>query len=351
MLQSLPQELRLMIYERLFTSTTIRFKAPTIGPELPAPRSTNPLGLLRTCQTIYQDTTPIWHGMITLRFDNTACFLDILEPLSRSTLEQLRRVMVDRAHPICLLHLPKKRQFRHWPMHDGLIFLPGLQLDQLIIGDCLHHPELYDEPAWQEFGSDWEADRSSYNFIQSLLGRSNGWKEVRFVSPTASLLTWQSASDESNAINDWKLARWLQPRRWRKDLDERDGKESRPEVGLYRSGPDRSRLGSLPDLIEAAALGPEDSSTPWSGYEQRYGSPLGRGLDEPQGGIDVDTGSDPAALVIVRRGSHAEYVQPEGAQSTLQDFVRQSTGTDGTWRDAREAGLVWDPRQDMTACI
>ncbi len=140
----LPCEIRLQIYVHLFSSTVLHFTAPVFGPQLPQLPS-HALAILLTSRTIYSESNTLWSSLCTLRFSHTPRFLDVLTPLPRAKLSLFRRIIVEKAHPVCLL-MPAGDQFNPWPFHEVLALLPGLHLDQLIVGDCWHDPEHEGEP-------------------------------------------------------------------------------------------------------------------------------------------------------------------------------------------------------------
>lgn len=76
------------------------------------------------------------------------------------------------------------------------INLPGLQLGGLTIGDCWHRPELKDDLGWQKSGREYAADCASYELIEGFARFSDGWQELRYVSPTTGMLDFASGKSE-----------------------------------------------------------------------------------------------------------------------------------------------------------
>ncbi len=333
----LPGEIRLQIYIHLFSSTTLHFTAPVFGPQLPQLPS-YALAILLTCRTIYAESHTLWSSLCTLRFTNTGRFLDVLTPLPPAKVSLFRRIIVEKAHPLCLL-MPGGGRFNPWPFHEALALLPGLQLEQLIVGDCWHDPELEGEPSWQEFGGGWNADRTTYKLVERLLKKSSGWRELRVFSPTSGMFCWMSSD---NGLNGDRNMRWLQPAQWRRILQERDGKDLGQDVHIYRGNPHNGA--NFESVATWYGLG---VSTPWTSWEQTQPTP-GTGAEDMQGNVESSKRPNQRKPNVVVARRHESVSCMQDSSSLDPGLARRMHNQ--SWQQIKELGIFWDPRQDLSAC-
>lgn len=106
-------------------------------------------------------------------------------------------------------------QSEHFFIHECLDILPGLQLDQLTI--------LADEIYFR-----------GHYVIESLVEKSNGWKELRYITPNSKGLRWRVHTIDRDET-DPESAYRAQPAHWQKLIAARDGEHTNPSAKLYRT--------------------------------------------------------------------------------------------------------------------
>lgn len=207
----LPAELRLEIYEYLFSSTRLVFgeqAANKSQKQEHAPDSPNALAILRTCRRMSADVSNTWLGTACFYFEDPVALLNTLAGLPISTRSHIRHVELAGGIMWCCY----EKSASIYYLDCILNLLPGLQLDTLTI-----------------FGSPKHGVR--YEILDRLVRHSNGWKELRFQILTSSL------TEEKNVMLIPRMfaPRSTQPLDWQNTLNERDGSESNPFVAIYTS--------------------------------------------------------------------------------------------------------------------
>ena len=86
-LLTLPVEIRLAIYDELFSSTTLAFSDATAAaaaenvhgrPQLTVHESPYPLGILYTCRTVYLEARHRWQDRVLYHFEGPQAMLEVL---------------------------------------------------------------------------------------------------------------------------------------------------------------------------------------------------------------------------------------------------------------------------------
>ncbi len=310
--QKLPQEIRDLIYSYYFRSTRLSHGEMPFSSSLRIRVRTAPnaLALLRACRRVRAEVGDGWLGQVLFNFEDCMSMLDKLTALTADTLARIRhlRVRGDTLLPSAPGHST------HYRLTSALKLLPGLRLDTLtVLRGC--------------------SDAISYDTLGGLVAESDGWRELRYVSHTSTLLGYASpaAADRSAIPQDHEQEqeqgqdhrpRKPQPENWRNILLHRDGASSGPSVDIYRSTRDRE-VGS--------AMRPE-TRVP---FEQRpAGSDRdGFGLEE-DAALCEEGESHKELLVVVRRGRGIDYSEKEGSRFISRDIRRDVPGM--TWREIRE---------------
>lgn len=211
MLLQLPGEIRNLIYSHLFTSTRLTFgeryiSRISVKRMRPGPNS---LAILRTCRLINQEARGLWLGQVLFNFEQPADMLDKLSALSSSTLSQIRHI---RVLGNTLMLTPNYDNDIHYRLAWALKLLPGLCLDTLsVLG--LSNGLL------------------AYNTLDGLIKDGNGWKELRYITPTSEMLGFKRV----NMLMTDPYWRKPQPSTWNDILLQRDGLDSGACVTIYRS--------------------------------------------------------------------------------------------------------------------
>jgi hypothetical protein len=263
-LLALPAELRLVIFEYLFHSITVR-----IGFEQTDTRS-NHTSILSTCRLIHREAASLLTKNILLHFGNTPAMLDLLSTLPSSLLSQLRRVRV-KVGLIPLNNFNKSYYPRHF-LYEVLPLLAGLKLDLLVVEDGYH-----------ERGTEiehWPGSEPTYQEIQGLI-RIDGWKELHFLSLVPNLLCLENKLPCHPFLQD--RDHFIYP--WDMDLKRRDGANSGAGVKMYVARepgvrPEMRVEGALHDIVH----GPSNPN--------KHGAKVSREL-----------------ILIVKRGSTIDYTQ------------------------------------------
>lgn len=209
----LPPELRGLIAQHLFSSTTLYFSYyPFLSP-IP-----NPLSLLRTCRRAYNELGDTWLCHALLDFSDPQTMLNELDTLGREVIARMRHVYVGSSH---------LRVFGAELLGcaDALDLLPGLQLDTLTVRGGIN-------------------DLHNMRYFEALLKEGRGFRELRFVFEGAFVVTEPQTSGPNTIFKIYNYYIRAQPQHWQGLLEERDGKGSRPRVNIYKS--------TVPECCEVA---------------------------------------------------------------------------------------------------
>ncbi|KAF2793867.1 hypothetical protein K505DRAFT_349645 [Melanomma pulvis-pyrius CBS 109.77] len=284
---SLPRELRVLIYEELFSSYTVRHGL--------GKRSSDNTAILRACHQIHEEAWRFLYLNAEFQFRGTEAMLDMLMSVDQSIVTRIRYIRV-KGFPFPLYG---SRQ-SHYPIfyfNNALSLLPGLHLQRLVVEDSFHAFGLVD--SWR--------DVVTYFDIEALL-KSDAWKELLYITPNTDFIT---------SGYDHRCERVAQPENWDALLKERDGEESgadvrmfiSPTVGIYDGSQD------------------ESEPQPWSakpGHEVLKNHRVA-GPDQDLKGI---------VMIHARRGKNANYVQTGLSEKR-------------TWKELKESEDVLK-REDWT---
>ncbi|RYP76920.1 hypothetical protein DL771_001473 [Monosporascus sp. 5C6A] len=220
-----------------------------------------------------------------------------------------------------------------WPDHEYIVplasafkLLPGLKLNTLTV--LRGHVDL-----------------TSYDSLSVLIADGDGWKELRYISHSSSLLGYGAPDDPIipfdlndpsipqdpsiprdpyDPIASWDPNWWPpnylrkpQPEFWRGVLTSRDGVSSNPSVAIYRS-PKNGPVGRV--IREDSRLLFEQSDT------------TGFGLEE-----DASLCAGPERfkelLIVARRGHGVDYQVKKDSPFIWRDIRRACPGM--TWREIK----------------
>jgi hypothetical protein len=219
-LLSIPVELRVLIYEQLFSSYTVRHGFGTT--------STNNAAILLTCHQIYDEA---WRHLplnVYMHFRGTETMLDMLMSVDQSIVTRIRHIQV-KAFPFPL-YAARQSHYHIFYFNNALSLLPGLHLERLVVEDSFHGFGLVD--GWR--------DVVTYFDIEALL-KSDAWKELVYITPNTDFLA---------SGYDHRRKRVAQPENWDALLKERDGEESGAEVQMFIK-PDPPTFGASREGIVA----------------------------------------------------------------------------------------------------
>ncbi|RYP80754.1 hypothetical protein DL769_002301 [Monosporascus sp. CRB-8-3] len=201
------------------------------------------------------------------------------------------------------------------PLASVFKLLPGLKLNTLTV--LRGHVDLI-----------------SYGSLSGLIADGDGWKELRYISHSSSLLGYAALNDPSipwdpnNPFMPWDPNWWPpaylrkpQPEFWRGLLSSRDGVSSNPSVAIYRS-PERGPVGSV--IREDSRLL----------FEQKLSE-----ADMASFGLEEDASlcAGPERfkelLIVARRGHGVDYQAKKGSPFIWRDIRRACPGM--TWREIK----------------
>ncbi|KAI9703260.1 MAG: hypothetical protein M1836_007826 [Candelina mexicana] len=287
-LLGMPVELRLMIYERLFRSLTVRH-----GFEVSSVKHSS---ILSTCRLIHQEAKPLLTPNISFHFRSTERMVDHLMILTPEQIQSIRYIRV-KAFPFPLYPNTDFDCYTTYGFPYTLSMFPGLQLDYLAVEDCYH--DGLDKGGF--------VDGGTYCDIDTLI-LSDGWKELHYTTPTTEFLTWDGGYEGERPPS--------QPAGWNADMQDRDGKGSGASVVMYVSlEPGVAGATSHPTSREIYAAAPQNS--------------------------DSSPNIEREVLVVARRGRNAVYVQ-DGSMldPPIQNLLRQMT-----WQEIKQKGLLLEAEE------
>ncbi|KAM6478330.1 hypothetical protein HDV62DRAFT_371405 [Trichoderma sp. SZMC 28011] len=296
LLMQLPQELRLMIYAFLFSST--RF---TSGPRcgwdmvthhlIPAPHG---LAILISCRQAYVEIGRSWIGQVLFCFETVKAMVDKLADIPLETLSMIRHIRVS-GHA---MRMEIGDELAQWDTYQVLKLLPGLKLDRLTVcGDA--------------------EVQCSYDALNRLVKYSDGWKELHYISHSSGFLgykvAWLDENDELTGEN--RFLREPQPGGWQRTLDGRDGSKSGASVTIYRS-----------DIAYQYGSGPYISNKgTWTEFTQALAPD--QDIEEYQDAEDprlmADGEIEKEMLVVVKRGRGVDYEEKQGSPYVEEGDIRE----------------------------
>lgn len=284
---TLPCELREMIYECLFNSITIHHG---LGCNK---KTSNRIAILRTCRQIQDEAQPFLAANVQFQFRSTEVMLDTLMNLGSTIISKLRHIHV-KAFPFPLYASGTISYYTTYHFSNALALFPGLKLDRLVVEDCFHDSGA--NGGWGDIGT--------YYDIESLL-KSDGWKELHYVSPTTEFMT---------SSMDHERLRVAQPAGWNELLQKRDGEYSGAGVTMYLAK-EAERTGMTEDM---------EQCTPWSAIP-------GHELKEAASIISVNR----EVRIVARRGRKAPYTQ-DGSKI---DQCIENVFKTNSWEEVKQKGL------------
>ncbi|RYP47261.1 hypothetical protein DL768_006645 [Monosporascus sp. mg162] len=231
-------------------------------------------------------------------------------------LDKLTAIPTDTLSKIRYLRVRGDKLTLMWPDHEygsplASVFklLPGLKLNTLTV--LRGHVDL-----------------TSYDNLSQLVADGDGWKELRYISHSSSLLGYAAPIDPSIPWDpndpNWSPPAYVrkpQPEFWKGVLSSRDGASSNPSVAIYRSskqGPvgwvirEDSRLlfKQKPSEADMASFGLEEDASLCAGPERFK-----------------------EFLIVARRGHGVDYQVKIGSPFIFRDIRQACPGM--TWREIK----------------
>lgn len=299
----IPQEIRDIIYSYVFCSTRICCgeRAPTRIERIRIIPAPNALALLRTCHRAHAEIGHRWLHELLFSFETPVAMLDKLSNISIETRSMIRHVRVS-GDPL-MLTFPEDDVF--YRTHAALKLLPGLRLDRLTV-----------------MGT--RTSMVSYETLNKLVGLSNGWKELYYLSHNSTFLgyedTWWAWDDD---LDPKLYLRMPQPATWQQALEDRDGSASCPSVAIYRS----TNPGRPCSVLHAALRAPfaqtlSAGQTLSTFYKKEDASLMAVGEREKE------------MLVVVKRGRGCDYEEKQNSKYVPGDIRVQLPGM--AWKQIRK---------------
>ncbi|KIM96031.1 hypothetical protein OIDMADRAFT_20935 [Oidiodendron maius Zn] len=278
----IPRELRDQILICLLTSTRISFgkrrtsrmKSKSIKP---APHA---LAILRTCRLIHEETKFLWLPHVLFHFERPEDLLDKLSPLHPTTLSQIRYLRTGGA-PLVLQPIDDDDDV-YYRLAYTLKLLPGLSLNTLTVLGPSDGPIAYDT-------------------LDGLIEYGNGWRELHFITPNSSMLSFKKI-DLFMAPPYWRKP---QPASWNEILARRDGEGSGSSVTIYRAT--QLRQGSVIDNRTRQI------------FDQKAVANFGVEDDKELSALDE---AEKELLVVVKRGQTTNIAEPDGPPFLLENDIR-----------------------------
>ncbi|KAK3293168.1 uncharacterized protein B0H64DRAFT_327879 [Chaetomium fimeti] len=307
--QRLPQEMRDYVYALVFSST--RLMSDYINTMMPSSEP-NGLALLRACRRAKLEIGNSWLLYVLFCFRRGEDMLDKLSALPADTLSKIRHMRINGApihfrRPIG--HEPRRDRFDYdyfeYRLASVFKLLPGLQLDQLTVVD----------------GND---ETDCYRSLNSFIEEGNGWKALRYITHNSKVLGFKVSS----TFGPWRRP---QPMHWQMVMESRDGAASNPLVTVYRA--------QQPTQVPRAGYGWILDPNMRVKFEQKSREGQDLRPDVLPEDSELMTGDEQwkAMLVIVERGSGADYEQKKGSPPAPLDKSDMR-------RDFR--GMTWEQIKD-----
>ncbi|KAH8915923.1 hypothetical protein BT69DRAFT_1356139 [Atractiella rhizophila] len=250
-----------------------------------------------TCRRFHAETSPPLLPNTHLHFKSTERMVDCLSKFTSDQIRAIRSLRV-KAFPFPLYASPDAFGYKTNDLSDVLSLFPGLQLNQLIVEDCFHDPDVND--GWGDGGTFME--------LRSLL-RFDGWRELQFLSPTSEFIINSIESRRhTNAANVEELLR-----EWKREMKNRDGEESGADVRLFVANEDQD--------VEK-----EESRTELVHKEELEGIQLQHSV-----------------LVVAKRGRHSDHVmKTEVYQEGDWRYEIHNLFSSMTWEEIKANELLLD---------
>ncbi|KAF2874873.1 hypothetical protein BDV95DRAFT_656595, partial [Massariosphaeria phaeospora] len=260
------------------------------------------LALLYACKQITQEIGSHWIGWVLCNFQSPESLLDILTELPSAKVAAIRHVRVN-GRPV-MLSLPHDDVY--YRLTWILKLVPHLQLDTLtVLGGSANNIS----------GGPAQVD---YNTLNGLIRHGTGWKELHYITPNSSILSFQKTERFRKVY-----LRQPQPDAWRSALFQRDGPNSGASVTIYRSK--TGTPGSILNHHEKEI------------FEQNVA---------PQHLEDFGLEKDPVlispgerqkeVLIIVKRGRDADIMEEVSKPPYDQTYDIRALAEDKTWSEIRE---------------
>jgi len=331
---SVPAEIRKMIFQQLFASTTVYIgfensndetssidgkssidesgsSGETISTEESSSANTS---ILRTCRLISIEAKPIMPSNISFHIYSTKALIDFLSTLSPELIQSIRYISLLYGFHLPLYTQLHRNSFTTYHVDQAFNLFPGLQLDLLRVEDCYHL-----EGCYYPGGSD-PSNVGTYQAVDGLI-RMDGWKELHFITPTTQFMS--EPCDEHRE-------RVAQPSEWNRFVLDRDGKDSAASVKMF--------VAKDPD-IEGAAERPETRID----YKAIPGQLL-----QLEGGVH-EMGTERQrylesreVLAVAKRGVGASYVQDgRRLHKNIKSLLNRMS-----WEEILFDGRYLDPEDD-----
>jgi hypothetical protein len=278
-----PQEIRDEIYTQLFSSTRISHGDRALGGSKRCTILTGPnaLALTRACGRTRKEIGDRWLGLVLFSFEDLYSMLARLGGLPIATRAKIRHLRVRES----LLDVSGAYQHYELDVARSLDLLPGLQLRTLTVLSLA-------------------GEGRSYTNLDFLICSSNGWQELRYISPDPSFLGFAEPISEPK--------RDPQPSTWVRALQGRDGPATHPSVTVHRA---KAKGIPCPMLNLASCVTYEQPPVKESAAEQ-----YGRSTDAF---LASAAEREKEMMVVAVRGSGVDYqvTPPEGWQPIILPYT------------------------------
>lgn len=263
------------------------------------------LALLSVCHQINAETRDIWIERVLFNFEDAHTMLNKLGALPDLVVSRIRHLRLTGFSMMRYLKGFDDLMYRHDSVFQ---LLPALRLDCLTIVAA--------PPAAPE-----------YDAITNLISRGNGWKELRYITRSSSMLGFSpSRSHGSRETGD--ISRQPQPWFWNRRLLKRDGDGCGASVQIFQSKEENNCVSVLyPHRREAFEQIPDESKI------------RGFGLVDDEN-MTKGAGARKALLVFVKRGCNADVAQRSPGFGKERDMKERFNKR--TWR-TRKKVLIWNP--------
>ncbi|KAI1755825.1 hypothetical protein F4782DRAFT_527181 [Xylaria castorea] len=307
----IPQELRDLIYTQLFTDTRLSHGEKLLGmiSSIRVIPAANALSMLRSCRRARAEIGDSWLGQVLFNFEDTQTMMTKLAALPIATLSKIHHVRI--RGDTLVLRWPD--DVFYYRLVHALKLLPGLRLDTLTVLN------LYGGPV-------------NYGVLNTLIRYSQGWKELRFISQTSSLLGFARGGHNFAASDKMKdnYQRKPQPTDWIRAMNNRDGAASQPSVTIYRS-----TLARQPCSVSDEATRVQyEQEPPKPGEEETFST-------QEHGDLMSPDERTKELMVVVRRGRGIDYQEKLGSPllAAIGDIREDCPGM--TWAEIKERHVEW----------
>lgn len=307
-LLELPPELRLMIYKLVFASVTITFgKTKDL-------RSRDPLRFMRTCRSVYLDTSQICPGDALLDFTGAARFLVFMMSSDPAFIRRIRRVSIaargfSELRAVNFETLSCRKTYMDQVLH----LVKGLRLDCLM----LRYVDGDQSAPFHGIYGDFE--------IEQLLCAGNGWKELIYYVPSDVCMRPTKLGLDT-LVTD-------RPSEWNRLISSRDGADSGASVNVYL----------VQTKQTVAETGTTSTVTNYKQLRQRPDNPRLHEVDIVRNQISYwprrcrrqrctpesphdDAFKDSGIMIVARRGKQAPYMQDgSGVEGSMGMFLKHMT--------------------------